>query len=246
MMAGRLLDSATLIEQVTGVGKDLLLVLDEPSGAVAAAFFLVAGRDEDHVALEQDAGAFDRQHRHQLDHARTLVIDRTAAPDIAVLDLTREGWHLPLLGIGRHHVHVAEQHDRLGVFGRYRADAPPPRRARVFGSQTVAGIPSARNLSRSIRAAPSSLPGGLVVSIRMYWESSAVASCVSFSQLKGWGAGAWLKASLSMLPAVSAANPEFPPIAAPRPAPSSNVSSAANAIRDAARVFPLRISARRS
>ena len=58
------------------------------------------------------------------------------------------------------------------------------------GSQVVAGIPSVRNFSLSIRAAPSSLPGGLVVSIWMYFERRSVASCVTRSQFIACGGGA--------------------------------------------------------
>ena len=43
------------------------------------------------------------------------------------------------------------------------------------------GIPSARNFSRSIFAAANSLPGGLVVLMRMYLLSRSVASAVTWS-----------------------------------------------------------------
>ena len=58
------------------------------------------------------------------------------------------------------------------------------------GSQVVAGIPSVRNFSLNMRAASSSLPGGLVVFIWMYFESRSVASWVTRSQLIGCGGGA--------------------------------------------------------
>ena len=58
------------------------------------------------------------------------------------------------------------------------------------GSQVVAGMPSVRNFSLSIRAASRSLPGGLVVSSWMYFDSRSVASCVTRSQLIGCGGGA--------------------------------------------------------
>src|ERR1017187_159485 len=72
----------------------------------------------------------------------------------------------------------------------------PRRRAATIprpccGSQVVAGIPSVRNFSLSIRAASISLPGGLVVSIWMYLESRPVASWVTLSQLIGCGGGAF-------------------------------------------------------
>ena len=59
------------------------------------------------------------------------------------------------------------------------------------GSQMLAGIPSLRNLSLSIRAAAISLPGGLLVLIFMYFESRSVASCVILSQSIGLGGGAF-------------------------------------------------------
>src|SRR5580658_1517075 len=58
------------------------------------------------------------------------------------------------------------------------------------GSQVVAGIPSLRNFSLNIRAASSSLPGGLVVFIWIYFDSRSVASWVTRSQLIGCGGGA--------------------------------------------------------
>ena len=39
-------DAAALVEQITGVGKDVGLVIDHPARADLAALLLVAGRDE--------------------------------------------------------------------------------------------------------------------------------------------------------------------------------------------------------
>ena len=99
-------------------------MIDEPSRAVLAAFFFVAGRDEYHVAIEQDSRPLDREHRHQLDHARALVVERAAPPDFSVFHRPRERRNFPFLRIGGHHVHVAEQNYRLGMF----ADPAQPRR----------------------------------------------------------------------------------------------------------------------
>src|SRR5215471_17556627 len=108
MMPWRLLYSSALVEQVSGVRVHPLFVVDEPFGAVASALLLIGGGDEDDVAIEQDARALDREHRHHLDHARTLVVDRAAAPDVAVPDLARKRRHLPLLRYRRDDVHVAQ------------------------------------------------------------------------------------------------------------------------------------------
>ena len=129
LVVGQRANPAALVEQEAGVGEDARLVIDEPSRAVAAAFLLVAGGDKQHVAIEEDARALDREHRHQLDHAGALVVDRAAAPYFAVLDEARERRHLPFLGIGRDHVHVAQQNDRLGML----ADA-----AQAGGDDTAA------------------------------------------------------------------------------------------------------------
>src|SRR5208282_3879944 len=76
--------AAALVEDVADVGIDRLLMVDEPSGAVLAAFFFIAGRDEDDIAIEQNSRPLDRQHRHQEDNTRSLIVDRSASPDFSV------------------------------------------------------------------------------------------------------------------------------------------------------------------
>ena len=108
-------DLAALVEQKSGVGNHVGLMLDQPSRAVAAAVLFIGGGQKEHVAVEQDSRPLDRQHRHQLDYPGALVVERAAPPDFAVLHQSREGRHLPLLGVGGHHVHVAQEHDRFVV-----------------------------------------------------------------------------------------------------------------------------------
>ena len=104
---GQFLDVAAFGNQIAGIGKNVFLVLGEPSRAQLAAFFFVAGGHEDDVAVEQDAGALDRQHRHQVDHARTFIVQRAAAPNVTVLHLAGERRHLPFGRDGRDHIHMS-------------------------------------------------------------------------------------------------------------------------------------------
>src|SRR5208283_2152850 len=48
-------DLAALVEQKSGVGNHVGLMLDQPSRAVAAAVLFIGGGQKEHVAVEQDS-----------------------------------------------------------------------------------------------------------------------------------------------------------------------------------------------
>jgi len=117
------MDVVALVDAVLGIADDVGPVLHEPSRAGLPTGLLVGGREQDQVAVERLAATFDGDHRHQIDCADPLAVERAAAVDEPALAGPGERRDAPAARIGRHDVEVREQDDR--------SRAAPPRQARV-------------------------------------------------------------------------------------------------------------------
>ena len=117
-------------------------VFGEPLGAVAPESLLVGHADEQQVPLGTEP--LDRQVADGDGHGRRQVehVDRAAPPHLPVDELAPEGVVRPVLGVGRHHVGVAEQGQRGSV-------AAPPLDAGHHG-----GAPRERLVLLEVEAGP--------------------------------------------------------------------------------------------
>ena len=75
--------------------------------------FLISIGDEHNVAIEGDAAALEGDHRHEVDDALALHVERAAAPDVTVLEHSRKRIDTPVAGVRWDDVHVVHQCDRL-------------------------------------------------------------------------------------------------------------------------------------
>ncbi len=101
--------AAHLADGLGGAGEPLGAVLHDACRALDAAVLLVGEERHDHVALgllprAQQIGDGGQDHG-----IHVLHVDRSAAPQDAVADLSREGIDAPVLGDGGHHVEVSVQ-----------------------------------------------------------------------------------------------------------------------------------------
>ena len=76
----QLMDVVALVDAVLGIADDVGPVLHEPSCAGLPTGLLVGGREQDQVAVERLAATFDGDHRHQIDCADPLAVERAAWP----------------------------------------------------------------------------------------------------------------------------------------------------------------------
>ena len=147
----------------------------QPAGAAHRALLLVGRAGVRHRAGERRAGRGQAPHRHGVGGDEVLDVDGAAAPHVAVLDEAGEGRHLPVGGVGRHHVLVREQQQRraraAGPRGAARSCAGRPARRRSRPRR-----PASRNQRSMNSATAVSLPGGLLVSMRMSRLSSSLVS----------------------------------------------------------------------
>ena len=95
---GALGNFSAFVQQITGVAKNTGLMINQPAGAILSALLLVGRGQEQDVAVEQNSGALDGQHRHQFDNPRPFIVDRTASPYLAVFDLPEKGGTCHSLG----------------------------------------------------------------------------------------------------------------------------------------------------
>ena len=128
-------------------------------GAVAGGL-LVAGEQDDDVAVGLEAfGAQAQQSGGDRGHA-LLVVDRAAAVEIAVLLAEREGIAGPVLAARLDHVHVRHQQDRLAPGGARRRPADGKRGGLVMGADLDVGEARlAIDVRRDIRRAAGSRCG---------------------------------------------------------------------------------------
>ena len=114
---------AALVDDVLRI--DLGIVIrNHPAGAERAADLFVGLGQQDHVPRERNAIALQAQERQDLRDRLSLHIERAAAPHLPVPHLRGEWVRLPLAAIGRDHVHVIEQHQRLSCCRRRRGLEP--------------------------------------------------------------------------------------------------------------------------
>ena len=114
-----------------------VVVRDHPPRAERAADLLVGLGQQNHVARERHALALQPQERDELGDARPLHVHRAARPQLAAPHRRREGIGLPLRAIGRHDVHVVEEHHRLAG-GRRRRGLQPRVENRLPGRRLIA------------------------------------------------------------------------------------------------------------
>jgi hypothetical protein len=133
--------AAALVQQVADAGEDVRMVLDQPAGAVGAAGLLVGGGDEQHVAPQGFAGGVQGQEGLQVGDADALHVERPAAPDVTVADLAGKRRHLPVAGVGGHHVDVVQQHQ-----GRLAAALEARPKVAAPGRRLSGAVGNARGL----------------------------------------------------------------------------------------------------
>ena len=71
--------------------------------------------EEDDIAIERHAIAFQEQHDHQVGGQHRLVIDGSAAPYIAVLDDCTEGFDRPLLRLDPDDIGVRKDQQQFSI-----------------------------------------------------------------------------------------------------------------------------------
>ena len=91
------------------------MVFDQVAGAHRPADFLVAHGQEDHIAVEQKLLPRQRQKGIELKDPCAFHVDSPPAPDIAVFQFAAKGIDRPAARVGRHHIHMMDQHNRLGL-----------------------------------------------------------------------------------------------------------------------------------
>jgi hypothetical protein len=164
-LAGIAVDEAALVQHEFDVAQEIEALIDEPSGAKAAPRLLVRRGQEDHVTIQGVAGPLERDHREELGDRHPFAVERAAAIDDAVDDGPVVRLVTPLRAVHGNDVDVVEQKQRLAcpVAGEPRIDARTPRLGLQNGRRDALGL---EQLGEK-RAPSISLPGGLVVSMRM-------------------------------------------------------------------------------
>ena len=104
-------DIAALGQTVLGVDVRIVLVRHELDAEAAVPFFTRFG-EENHVAVERDVEAFERQHHHQRRRRIVLVVDGAPAVDVAAVAHRAERRKAPLLLVDADGVEVAHDEQR--------------------------------------------------------------------------------------------------------------------------------------
>ena len=163
-----------LVDHVVGPDQ-VRAVLDQPAGAADRALLLVGGAGVDERAGGGAAGGGDARRGHGVGGDQVLDVDGAAAPDVAVTDQAGEGRHLPVGGVGGHDVLVGEEQQRRAGLARLEAQDEA---LAALGLADDLAVEAARaaNQAAMNSATCVSLPGGLLVSIRMSALSSSLVS----------------------------------------------------------------------
>src|SRR5262245_18240944 len=102
------------------------MILRKPSRAVQPSGLFVRSRQKDHVALERNPRAFERQQSDELRHPERFHVHRAAPVDEAVLERAAERFDRPELLVVPVYVGVIETDDRslTPVAAQPRPDRP--------------------------------------------------------------------------------------------------------------------------
>ena len=99
---------AAFIQRITG-GKFIPVLRNQYLDAGLPALFLIAGRQENHVAIQMQVGALQRDECGQIRRQHSFIVDRAAAIQITVLHRGRKRIDRPFRFIHAHDVHVRHQ-----------------------------------------------------------------------------------------------------------------------------------------
>ena len=153
---GQDVDVVALVDAVFAVGHHVGPVLYEPASAGLAARLLVGRGEQDQVAVEGLAAALDGDHRHQLDGADALAVERATSVHEAAFTRPGERRHPPGPRVGGHHVEMGQQDDGPpGAAPRQPSVQIPPPGGRLdhLGGDAFGGEPAGEGIGRGGLAA---------------------------------------------------------------------------------------------
>ena len=103
---------AAFVEHIPNTLEKLRPVLHEPADTEEATGLFIGSGHEDDITVQRDLRSVERDKCRQVQDPARLRIERTAAVDIAILDLAGKGIAAPRGLVGGHHVHVVEKDQR--------------------------------------------------------------------------------------------------------------------------------------
>src|SRR5687768_4518448 len=103
---------ASFRDEELDVAQQVRMIVDERD-RTGGAELLVGIRDEDNVARERDAAALERDHRHEMDDAFSLHVERATSVHEPILDRAAVRVDGPVAGVRWYDVDVMHERDGL-------------------------------------------------------------------------------------------------------------------------------------
>jgi hypothetical protein len=122
-------------------------LLCHPRRAKRAAHFLVRNGEEHQIVLRQLAACDQQAQGDELSDGEPLHVECAASVDDSVADLAGERRKRPARCIGRHDIHVVEQHDWLAAAAAAAAHAADQNRLAGVGCDALRGDPDLAELA---------------------------------------------------------------------------------------------------
>jgi SAM-dependent methyltransferase len=121
-------DFAALIDRKPR-GKFIPILRNQDFQAGFPKLLFIRGGQENHVAVQMNVSAFQRDERSQVRHQHALVVDRSSAIEIPIFDHAAERVDRPLALVHSHDIHVRHQQQRLRRVRHGAASQPSNQRA---------------------------------------------------------------------------------------------------------------------